>query len=130
MALASIIIPTYNHAAHLERSLAFLSSQLPPAEGQGQGFEVIVVDDGSTDETRDVVRAFEQRMKLVYLFRPRDPLSGRARARNLGITESRGERLVFMDAGVVVAPSFMASVMDRHREEPDAVFIHAILGLY
>ena len=83
----SVIIPTYNRAGLLERALASVFSQtFAPAE-------VIVVDDGSTDHTEDLVR--DKFPQVSYL---RQPQKGVSRARNLGIRKAQGEWLSFLDS--------------------------------
>ena len=83
----SVIIPTYNRAGLLGRALASVLSQtFAPAE-------VIVVDDGSTDHTEDIVR--DKFPQVVYI---RQPQQGVSRARNLGIQQAQGEWLSFLDS--------------------------------
>lgn len=82
--LVSIIIPTYNGAKYLSQAIESALAQTYPR------FEVIVVDDGSTDDTEALVR----RYPVTYL---RQANQGPAVARNLAIQHSRGEYLVFLD---------------------------------
>lgn len=86
----SVIIPTYNRADKLRRALESLERQTC------RDFEVIVCDDGSTDDTRDVVSSFTAKMQISYL--REDNWGGPARPRNLGIAAARGEWLCFLDA--------------------------------
>lgn len=85
-ALVSIIVPSYNCEAYLEECLKSLFSQQYPC------FEVIVVDDGSTDRTESIVKSFEN-IKYVY-----QENQGHAAALNRGIVEARGEYLAFIDS--------------------------------
>ncbi len=71
-----------------------------------QDFEVIVVDDGSTDDTVGIVSQFEQ---ARYLYKSN---GGPASARNLGIRESRGDHLAFLDADDLWLPDKLSLQME------------------
>ncbi|MDP1909956.1 MAG: glycosyltransferase family A protein, partial [Hyphomicrobium sp.] len=112
MSTLSVIIPVYNSAAMLEVCLrALAESQLPP-------LEVIVVDDGSTDESAAV--ALRSGARLLRM--PRN--SGPASARNLGAEQALGEILVFVDADVEVHADALGIIARRFADDPklDAVF--------
>jgi glycosyltransferase involved in cell wall biosynthesis len=87
-ALVSVVIPTHNRAKLLERALRSVLAQTYPH------LEIIVVDDGSSDATSDVVRRIDDR-RLVYL-RHEQPLGGSA-ARNTGIDAASGKYIAFLD---------------------------------
>ena len=91
--LVSLIIPTYNDAANLARTLPMLRSEF----GHSRDVEIIVVDDGSTDHTAELVGAHFrgwQGAKLIRL-----PWNqGKGAAVKAGVGVARGERIVFMDA--------------------------------
>jgi glycosyltransferase involved in cell wall biosynthesis len=83
----SAVIPAYNAAKFIGRAIgSVLSQSFPPSE-------IIVVDDGSTDDTEAVVAAFGSRVRYF-----RTPNSGPAAARNLGIRVSSGKYIAFLDA--------------------------------
>lgn len=108
----SVIIPVHNGVAHLEECL----DALP---GGCEEFEVIVVDDGSTDESASVARRHSH-VKLLQLESRRGP----AAARNCGAQRARGDVLLFVDADVRVRPDTVARVAMhfRSRPEPAALF--------
>src|SRR3990172_13226391 len=83
----SVIIPTYNRAAYLAEALNSVISQTY------KDFELIVVDDGSTDNTEEAVRRFTVDIKYIY-----QKNQGVSAARNRGISESGGEFLSFLDS--------------------------------
>src|ERR1051326_205992 len=87
MPQVSVIIPTYNSAHYLADAVESVLSQT------FQDIEVLIIDDGSTDETETVIQRYGS---LVRCFRQRN--SGVAVARNRGIEESRGEYVAFLDA--------------------------------
>jgi hypothetical protein len=87
-ALISVIIPVHNTAQFLPESVASVLAQKYPA------VEIIVVDDGSTDEIADVVHPLPADVRLLKQRR-----AGLAAARNRGIREASGELIAFLDAG-------------------------------
>jgi Glycosyl transferase family 2 len=85
----SVVLPTYNYGRYLGGALA-------SALGQShQDLEVLVVDDGSTDNSPAVVAAFEHDCRVRYYRRPNQ---GPAAARNFGIEQARGQFVAFLDA--------------------------------
>jgi hypothetical protein len=84
----SVLIDTYNHQGLIERALRSALEQDFPQDQ----FEVIVVDDGSTDKTPEVVRRFEPRVRLI-----RKKNGGQASAFNIGIPQCQGEVIAFLD---------------------------------
>ncbi|MEU4244937.1 glycosyltransferase [Actinoplanes sp. NPDC026619] len=106
----SVVIPTYNRAELLRRTLTALAAQRMPAER----FEVIVADDGSGDHTRDVVRDFAGVLRMEYHFQ--NDLGFRAgAARNAGARLATAPVLVFADTGVLAGPDFLDAHLGAHR---------------
>ncbi|MFD3000906.1 glycosyltransferase family 2 protein [Pontibacter toksunensis] len=91
--LVSVIIPCYNHGAYLQEAFQSIWSQNYPA------LEVIVVDDGSIDNTKEVAEGVEG---VKYVYQENQGLSA---ARNTGISHSKGELLVFLDADDWLLPN-------------------------
>ena len=87
LGLVSVIIPTYNRAGIVGRAIESALTQTY------HDVEVIVVDDGSSDHTRDVVRSFGARVRYLY-----QANAGVTAARNRGIREARGEFIAFLDS--------------------------------
>lgn len=86
--LVSVIIPTYNVEKYIEKAIQSVLDQTYP------NIEIIVVDDGSTDHTVDVVRSFhDERIKLFINERNMGP----SYSRNRGIKEAKGEWIAFLD---------------------------------
>lgn len=113
--LISVIIPVYNGSKFLHRCLdALFASTF-------KSFEVIVVDDCSTDDSADIGRKKGARV----LSMPRN--SGPATARNLATQTAAGEILMFVDADVVVKRDTIARVAARFESQPD---VSALFGSY
>jgi glycosyltransferase involved in cell wall biosynthesis len=86
--VVSVIIPTYNRADVIGRSIKSVLSQTYP------DFELIIIDDGSTDNTEEVVKSFND--PRIY-FIQREQNRGSSAARNIGIKAARGEFIAFLD---------------------------------
>jgi len=112
----SVVVPTYNRAELLRRTLDALTRQsLPRSE-----FEVLVVDDGSSDHTAEVVAGFRDRLDVKYFFQP-DEGWRVARARNVGIDNATGKVCVMLDAGVLPHSRCLAAHLRNHQDGPVAV---------
>lgn len=86
----SIIVPAYNVETYLPATLdSLLSIQF------SHDYEIIVVNDGSTDTTGDVVRDYQQKSNNIQLFTVEN--QGVSNARNLGIRQASGEYIAFVD---------------------------------
>ena len=101
----SVVIPTYNRLPILRQCLAALAAQdLSTAPGV-DGYEVVVVDDGSTDDTVAALhRAATPHLRLLQ-----QDHGGPALARNLGVNAARGNVIVFIDSDLVVVRGFLAA---------------------
>ncbi len=112
--LVSVIIPAYNHASALPKCLMHVFAQTY------QPFEVIVIDDGSTDETAAAVKPFLE--KITYI---RQENAGANPARNRGWKEARGEFLLFCDADVVMRPEMIEKMVHTLRAHPEAGYAYS-----
>src|SRR5689334_10387847 len=104
----SIIIPTYNRAARLKACLASVCNGAQPDQ------EVIVVDDGSTDDTRTAVAAFGPAIRYIY-----QQNAGPSAARNTGAREARGRYIAFFDSDDRLMPvprQRLVDFLDGHPE--------------
>lgn len=110
---ASIIIPTYNRHDSLLAALATLSSQ----ECDLGQFEVIVVDDGSSDATAQISHT-DFPFKLRYM---RQENQGSAVARNTGAAMARGELLIFIDDDMRLEPNYVDALIALHKRHERVV---------
>ncbi len=110
----SVIIPTYNRWQLLQEALGSVAKQ------DYQDLEILVIDDGSTDETSQQVRRLNLPIHLLSCNR-----GGPAQARNVGIQEARGEFVAFLDSDDLWAPSHLASAKACIDGHPDIEFLFA-----
>lgn len=96
----SIILATYNHAKYLDTAIESALNQIH------KNIELIVVDDGSIDNTSDIVAKYKDR--LIYIKQENMGLAG---ARNTGITASTGEYIFFLDADDWIDPSYLSRLL-------------------
>jgi glycosyltransferase involved in cell wall biosynthesis len=103
--LFSIVIPAYNYAHLLPRAIESALAQ------SGEDYEVLVIDDGSTDATPEVVAELQRQhpRRFIYL---RQENRGAAAVRNRGVRETRGEYLLFLDADDRLLPD----ALERFRQ--------------
>lgn len=101
----SVVIPTYNRKPILEKCLRSLEQQVIPPNSPIKGYEVVVVDDGSTDETVGWLRANAAALPHVHLFL--QDHQGPAAARNLGVEKATGDTIIFIDSDLVVTEVFL-----------------------
>lgn len=105
--LVSVVIPTCNRRAVLERCLLALSRQSYP------NFEVIVVDDGSIDNTEEMLNAVAAAHPRLHLLRLKNDANlGANASRNRGVRASRGEIVAFTDSDCIVEPDWLEKLVD------------------
>lgn len=106
----SVVIPTYNRKPILEKCLKALENQRFAASTAIARYEVVVVDDGSTDETVDWLKE-NPAFPHVRLFQQNH--LGPAAARNLGVKEAKGDTIIFIDSDLVVTETFLQAHADK-----------------
>jgi len=103
----SVVIPAYNEERYLGRCLEALRAQSYPASG----FEILVVDNGSTDNTGEIARRFGARVVC-------EPRKGVARARQRGFEAARGEIIASTDADTRVPSHWLARIASHFKADP------------
>lgn len=109
----SVVVPAYNAARTVAATLDALLAQTSPAH------EIVVVDDGSKDATREVLEAYRGRALLVF-----QPNGGVSAARNRGVSETRGDWVAFCDADDLWHPEKLRVMQAAlaNRDDTDLVF--------
>lgn len=113
---ATIQLCTYNRAALLERVLDACFEQTVAPES----YEVVLVNDGSTDDTPAVIARANERATCAFVVVDQ-PNSGLAKGRNAGIACASGERIIFIDDDVLPIPTFVAEHLRTHDSHPLAI---------
>lgn len=111
--LFSIIVPVYNRPDEVAELLDSLKVQTD------KGFEIILVEDGSTVPCRDQADAAADHMRLQYHFRQNE---GRSPARNYGISRANGDFLVFVDSDCILPPDYVENLRRELRLHPADCF--------
>lgn len=105
----SVIVPVYNRVDEINDLLESLSAQTY------RDFEVIIVEDGSTEPCGDLVRSFAGKVDVRYFYKPNE---GRSIARNYGIDRSSGDYLVFFDSDCVIPRDYFAILSAELDRQP------------
>jgi glycosyltransferase involved in cell wall biosynthesis len=117
---ASVVIPTYNRSDKLRKTLETMTEQdVDPSR-----FEVIVADDGSSDDTVDVARSFAGRLRLKYYFQEDKGFRAGA-ARNGGARLASAPVLIFLDSGTLAGPGLVGGHLAVHAASEDR---RAVIG--
>lgn len=114
----TVVIPAFNAALHIAEALGSIRDQTLPE------FEVIVVDDGSTDTTLLEVERFAGELDLTII---QQKNAGASAARNTGIMRARGRYCAFLDADDAMLPDRLAAELELLDAEPDLGLVHTDL---
>lgn len=113
--LVTVLIDTYNYGRFIEDAIHSVLIQDFPKEQ----LEIIVVDDGSTDDTAERVKQYGSRVQYFY-----KPNGGQASAFNLGLQKARGELVALLDADDYWLPSKVRRVVKEFDSHPDAGLVY------
>jgi glycosyltransferase involved in cell wall biosynthesis len=109
----SVVIPTYNYGRFIAEAIQGALKQSHPAS------EIIVIDDGSTDDTESAVKPFGEKVRYI-----RQQNSGVCAARNRGVAESSGEYIAFLDADDIWESTKVEKQLRRFAEDPEIGLVH------
>ena len=115
MPLVSVIIPAYNCSHYIEETIKSILSQNNPPD-----IEVIVINDGSTDNTGDIARDFGNPVRVID-----QPNSGVCVSRNRGLKEAKGSFVAFVDHDDFWMPNKLANQMVAFEDNPDVGVVFA-----
>jgi GT2 family glycosyltransferase len=110
----SVVIPTFNRARHVQEAVGSVFAQT------FTDYEVIVVDDGSTDGTEQALKEFREQSNFYYTFQPNQ---GRSTARNRGIDLSKGDFLLFLDSDDLLLRDALGDLYSCAEVTPSASMI-------
>lgn len=112
----SVIVPSYNRQDEIRELLESFRNLQFPAER----LELIIADDGSTDQTRRIVESFRPRLPFPLHFYHQQN-QGPGAARNMGMAKAAGDFFIFIDSDCTVAPDWLTQIdLALHREQADA----------
>ncbi|WP_443190531.1 glycosyltransferase [Pseudomonas indica] len=118
--LFSVVMPVYNRERYVREAI---DSVLAQSDGD---FELIVVDDGSTDRSIEIIESIQDpRLQLI-----RNHHAGGAAARNSGIAAARGEFIVWIDSDDLQAPGALAALRQAIKQFPDADIFYGDLEIF
>ena len=107
----SIIVPVYNAEKYIEKCVKSILAQTY------KNWELIIVNDGSTDHTDDICRYLhDQERRIQYIIKKNEGVS---KARNVGVNVARGDILLFVDADDWVEPDMLEMIADAWQPETD-----------
>jgi glycosyltransferase involved in cell wall biosynthesis len=110
--LISIVIPTYNREKYIADAIDSIIAQTY------SNWEIIIVDDCSTDNTRALVADYQTQYPIQYLMTER-AASGASRARNIGVQAAQGEFVMFLDSDDVYYPDALMALYQASLQQPD-----------
>lgn len=108
----SVVIPTYNQTKVLPKSIAAVFNQTLPREQ----YEVLVINDGSTDDTHKIVKSLQEKYDFRYFSQEN---KGAGAARNKGIKEAKNEIIVLIQDDIIATPNFLEEHLLFHQKYPE-----------
>ncbi|WP_185983290.1 glycosyltransferase [Aureimonas mangrovi] len=117
----TLVMCTRNRAEQLRRVLDSAAAMRVP---EGLAWEFVLVDNGSTDHTREVVESYADRLPIRWVS---EPVAGLSNARNRGVAEAKGEYICWTDDDVVIDPEWLAAYAQAFDEHPEAAFFGGVI---
>lgn len=115
----SIIVPTYNRENLLKRAIDSILSQT------FRDFELIIIDDGSTDNTKEVVETYKDD-RIIYIYKENGGINS---ARNRGLKVARGEYIAFCDSDDDWLPEKLEKHMKKYQEDSEIKVVYELTGI-
>jgi len=98
----SIIVPVYNRPKEIDELLQSLTLQ-----DFEDDFEVLIIEDGSTNKSEEIVVGYQEKLQLTYLFKEN---SGAGASRNYGMQRATGNYFIILDSDVIVPPHYLSEI--------------------
>lgn len=112
----SVVLCTYNNAERLQITLQSFCWLNQPED---LDWELVAVNNNSTDNTEMVIKSFDDRLPVIYVYEPEQGIS---RARNAGLDVAKGELIVFTDDDVKPNPDWLMAYWDAYQERPEGYY--------
>lgn len=117
--MVSVIVPVYNAARYIEQTIQSVINQ------SYDNWELILVDDGSVDNSIEIINAYTDADKIFLFQHPSGVNLGVSKSRELGITVAKGEYIAFLDADDVFYPSKLRSQLNIFANEKNIILVHS-----
>lgn len=118
--LVSIIIPMYNSSKYIEETIQSIFFQTY------NNFEIIIVDDGSEDDSIEIVKKYESFNFLIF----KQPHKGACAARNLGFKHSKGKYIKFLDSDDILSSNYLQNVLSCFNSDPNCNLVTTQLKIF
>ena len=112
--LVSVVMPAFNASEYIAKAIESVLYQ------SDSNFELIIVDDGSTDNTKDIIAGFKDN-RIKYFYKEN---AGASSARNLAIQESQGSFIIILDSDDMMAPDFIVRHITEFENNPEADLVY------
>mgnify|MGYP005829057215 CR=1 FL=1 len=113
--MISVIIPTYNRGKILKRAIDSILSQTYT------NWELIIIDDGGEDDTKEVIKAYQEKYNNIFYYK--FPNMGASAARNIGIGLANGELVGFLDSDDIWTNGRLKLIVEAYKKDKDCFFI-------
>lgn len=117
----SVIIPAFNRISYIQQALESVFAQQHPSLS---AIECIVVDDGSSDGTFELLQGYQQQQKIVLLTHPNRANRGQSAALNLGLAKASGDFVCILDSDDYFAPNKFADQLEYLLQHPDVGMVY------
>lgn len=115
----TVIVPTYNREYFLARTIDSILLQT------FKDFELIIVDDGSTDHTKELIDSYKD-LRIVYFYKEN---GGQNSAVNVGLQKARGEYIAFCDSDDTWMPEKLEKCMQKYQEDEEIKVVYNLTGI-
>jgi len=122
----SLIIPTYNRSHYLKYCLQSLIKQTLLSKY----YEILVIDNGSTDDTKALVAHFQNKYRLFKIFYIYEPIPGLLSGRHRGANEAKGDILVFLDDDIIASPNCFKEIFNAFKNPKVNILVGRYLPKY